>query len=186
MEGLESYLHSQADSVVFFQERMPLRSRLLKDKDFLVSFGYRYILSKDVLEKFHGRAINVHISLLPWNRGADPNLWSFLEDTPKGVSIHYLTDKLDCGDIICQQEVKFSLDETLKSTYQQLIETAQKLFIRHWPEIKTCGTSGLKQSGPGSYHRKRDADPYRYLLGSGWDTPVRELIGRALNKKVAA
>ena len=58
--------------------------------DFLISFGYRLIISKEILDYFKEKAINLHVSYLPWNKGADPNLWSILENTPKGVTIHQL------------------------------------------------------------------------------------------------
>ena len=64
--------------------------------DWIVSYGYRYIITQDILDAVRGQAINLHISLLPWNRGADPNLWSFLDDTPKGITIHYI-DSGSCG-----------------------------------------------------------------------------------------
>ena len=37
---------------------------------FLVSYGYRHILRKNVLDLFPDRAVNLHIAYLPWNRGA--------------------------------------------------------------------------------------------------------------------
>ena len=60
----------------------------LKDIDLVISFGYRKILNKSLLKKLVRPAINLHISYLPYNRGAHPNFWSFIDNTPKGVSIH--------------------------------------------------------------------------------------------------
>jgi methionyl-tRNA formyltransferase len=37
------------------------------------------------------------------------------------------------------------------------------------------------QIGPGSFHRMRDKEPFIHLLKNGWDTPVRDLIGKAKN-----
>ncbi|HUX61123.1 MAG TPA: formyltransferase family protein, partial [Ignavibacteriaceae bacterium] len=82
------YLASYGDEVT--QTMEPMTDEILQDKDFIVSYGYRNIIGKPVLDKFQGRAINLHISYLPWNRGADPNLWSFFDNTPKGVTIHFL------------------------------------------------------------------------------------------------
>ena len=39
--------------------------------DFVVSYGYRHIVPADVIDKMAGRIINLHISYLPWNRGAN-------------------------------------------------------------------------------------------------------------------
>ena len=104
-EEAKRYLDSKNDEVFFTQDPVGPDSVVLQKSDFIVSFGYRHILPLGVLQCYLKRAINIHISYLPWNRGADPNLWSFLEDTPKGVSIHYLTEKIDAGDILCQEEI---------------------------------------------------------------------------------
>ena len=65
--------------------------------DFIVSYGYRHILSKNILDLLPNKIINLHISYLPYNRGADPNFWSFMGHCcqynsrlwPKILSINY-------------------------------------------------------------------------------------------------
>src|SRR4051812_50035303 len=52
-----------------------------------VSHGYRRILRRDALDVLPDRIVNLHIALLPYNRGADPTLWSVLEGTPAGGEI---------------------------------------------------------------------------------------------------
>ncbi len=180
---LKDYLCSYGDKVFYSDEPCMAETPWLKDKDYLISFGYSHILPRGVLQHFPQRAINIHISYLPWNRGADPNLWSFLEDTPKGVSIHYLTDQLDRGEILYQKETHFGCKDTLRSSYDLLIRTAEELFQCHWQTIREGSVLGRAQAPGGSFHRKKDADVYRHLLRCGWDTPVAELIGQALNRK---
>ncbi|MGM0601054.1 MAG: formyltransferase family protein [Candidatus Rifleibacteriota bacterium] len=144
--------------------------------DFLISYGYRHIIKKDVLDKFPSRAINLHISYLPWNRGADPNFWSFIENTPKGVTIHYLDEGIDTGDIIVQKEVCFNSEvETLASTYQKLHQEIQDLFKQNWPYIKSGKCKRVKQPDGGTVHRKKDREKLEFLLENGWDTPVKLL-----------
>lgn len=72
---------------------------------FVVSFNYRYLIPEEVLKLLPGKVINLHTSLLPYNRGSAPNFFSFLEDTPKGVTIHRVDSGLDTGDILCQKEL---------------------------------------------------------------------------------
>ena len=60
----------------------------IKNIDLVITFNYRYLLKKKIIEKLERPAINLHISYLPFNRGSHPNFWSFIEKTPKGVSIH--------------------------------------------------------------------------------------------------
>ena len=181
---LEQYMHLQGDEAVFVEDAIIPGSKLLKDVDILVSFGYKYLLPSQILHQFPKRAINLHISFLPWNRGADPNLWSFLEDTPKGASIHCLSQRLDAGDILSQEEVNFGAMETLASSYETLMWTVMKLFERDWPEIKKGLKKSIVQPEGGTFHKKKDAEVYRHLLRKGWETPVSELIGKALRKKV--
>ena len=89
--------------------------------DFVVSYRYKHVIRKKVIRYLPQKIINLHISLLPWNKGADPNLWSLLEDTPKGVSIHYIDDGIDTGDIIYQKELIFDEEnDTLASSYTKL------------------------------------------------------------------
>ena len=101
--------------------------------NFIVSYGYQYILGKDILDLLPDRAINLHVSYLPFNRGADSNFWSFVENTPKGVTIHYLDEGIDTGDVIVQERVEFDTkQETLATSYEKLQLTIQDLFKKNW------------------------------------------------------
>ena len=149
--------------------------------DFIVSYRYRHIIEKQIIDYVKCKAINLHISLLPWNRGADPNLWSFLEDTPKGVTIHYIDEGIDTGDIIVQEECSFDIQgDTLKSTYEKLNKKIQSLFERWWLRILQGKAPGISQEGEGTYHKVADKEKYLHLLSEkGYDTPVNVLIGKA-------
>jgi methionyl-tRNA formyltransferase len=176
---LVHFLQSCNDKVTNIEEKLLLDSDFIQDIEFIISYGYRHILKKELLDKFSAKAINVHISLLPWNRGADPNLWSFLEDTPKGVTIHYLDSGIDTGKILVQQEVNFSSEETLRTSYEKLSIIAESLLKESWVDIREGKIQPRVQPPGGSYHRLRDRKPYEHLLTQGWDTPVRDLIGKA-------
>lgn len=140
---------------------------------FLVSYGYRHVIGETTHTLFPNRAINLHISYLPWNRGADPNLWSFIEDTPKGVTIHHLDRGLDTGDIIAQEELAFDIDEdTLATSYEKLHGAIQNLFKQYWPAIKNGTAPRHKQVGRGSSHRSKDKEALSHLLTDGWNTKI--------------
>lgn len=176
---LNSYLKSYGEEVVSYQDCIDTDSEILTGVEFIISYGYQMIINEHVIELFSGRVINLHISLLPWNRGRDPNLWSFLEDTPKGVSIHRIDRGVDTGDILGQREVVFDIDETLRSSYAKLSTTIEQLFIEIWPKVREGKRETMSQEEGGSYHRGKDKQTYVHLLHSGWDTPVSELIGKA-------
>ena len=139
--------------------------------NFIVSYGYRHILGKDILDLLPDRAINLHISYLPFNRGGDPNFWSFVEDTPKGVTIHYLDEGVDTGDVIVQEKVEFDTKkETLATSYEKLQLTIQDLFKQNWQDIKTIKCKRQKQVGKGTSHKVKDKRRLNHLLEDGWDT----------------
>ncbi len=150
--------------------------------DYVVSYRYRHIIKQDLLDFLSGKIINLHISLLPWNKGADPNLWSFLENTPKGVTIHFIDKGIDTGDIIAQKELFFDPEvETLGSTYEKLNSEIVRLFKDVWPRIRAGQAAGIKQLPGGALHMSKDKERFGYLLEKqGWNTPVKELIGKAL------
>ena len=144
---------------------------------FLVSYGYRYIIKKDILDKLCNSAINLHISFLPWNRGADPNFWSFIEGTPKGVTIHHLDEGVDTGDIIVQKEIEFDSDnnDTLATSYDKLQQEIQQLFMLNWVDIKDGNIPRKRQVGKGSLHKAKDKESISHILTDGWNTPISVL-----------
>lgn len=143
--------------------------------DFAVSYGYRHLIRKPIIDLFPGRIINLHISYLPWNRGADPNLWSVIEGTPKGVTIHHVDCGLDTGDIIVQREVLFDLEnDTLASSYQKLQMEILQLFQENWSEIKLGNLQRTKQDREaGTSHKLKDRPK---LPETGWETKLKDLI----------
>ena len=163
---------------------LPIDVPFLKESqiDFVVSFGYRHIIKYDVLNYLRDRIINMHISYLPWNRGADPNLWSFLEDTPKGVTIHFMDEGIDTGDIIAQKELFFDCDHaTLATTYAQLQAEMISLFRETWPLIDIRGGAiHRRQPAKGTCHRLSDKRYFMRLLARGWETPVSDIIGKGV------
>jgi methionyl-tRNA formyltransferase len=150
--------------------------------EFIICYGHRHLVREPILSRFQDRIINLHISMLPWNRGADPNFWSWYDDTPKGVSIHHVDWGLDTGDLIAQEAVDFSdyPDETLFTSYHRLRCAVEILFRNKWNDIRTGNTSRIKQTHEGSYHRAADKMAIWPLLKLGYDTAVREVtaLGR--------
>ena len=79
---LTPIIENQGFNVIEYAD--PVDTKYLKEHsiEYAVSYRYRHIIRKAVIEYLNGNIINLHVSFLPWNRGADPNLWSFLENTP--------------------------------------------------------------------------------------------------------
>lgn len=173
--SLRTYLESFGDRVWQSKDAIDRDYVVRQGTDILVSYGYRHIIGGDVLDRLDGRAVNLHVSYLPWNRGVHPNLWSFIEDTPKGVTIHFIDSGIDTGDIVAQREVSFTGFGTLATSYEHLREEVEALFREVWPAIRDGTAHHRKQQGPGSYHGKKDLDRVAQLLTDGWNTPLASL-----------
>lgn len=99
--------------------------------DLIISFGYRHIINKKIIENCKRPIINLHISYLPYNRGSHPNFWSFINNTPKGISIHEVSDGIDTGNVIFRKKIKFKDNiDNFRITHKILIEEIEKLFIK--------------------------------------------------------
>lgn len=144
---------------------------LMPPVEFIVSYGYRHMIREPVLSAFKGRIINLHISYLPWNRGADPNFWSWVEGTPKGVTIHEIDAGLDTGGLIAQREVSFQNGDTLSSSYEKLNAEIVKLFSENWPLIRS-GYETHPYSCAGSFHFAKERKKIWGNYPLGWETPV--------------
>ena len=169
----------EEDTVSATSQRVATPDVIAWAPDFIVSYGYKYILKAPLLEHYPDRVINLHISYLPWNRGYHPNFWSFLDNTPRGVSIHFIDEGIDTGDLLAQKEVTFGPEEdTLEKTYGRLRVEMENLFRESWPAIRSQAIAPTKQDeSVGSFHYKRDLEKYWPLLEKGWATPIHQIEG---------
>ena len=158
---VEWLANSQGYEVLLVHERIDLRFIEIHNPFFVISYNYRFIISEDIIKKMGNRIINLHISYLPWNRGSSPNFWSFIENTPKGVTIHRLEKGLDTGQIIAQKELFFDEEkETLSSTYSILNAEIIELLKNTWDDIKTGDYAMKPQTQTGSYHTISDLNNF--------------------------
>ncbi len=174
--SIVSFLRDQGESVVVYEEKIDADFVASGSFEFIVSFGYRHIIKKDIIDLFSLKIINLHISYLPWNRGADPNFWSFVENTPKGVTIHLVDEGLDSGAILFQKEVQMSSEDTLRTSYEKLVSEICAMFSAKWPLIKSGQCQPRPQVMGGSFHRTQDRKSLEFLLEpKQFDTPVGNL-----------
>ncbi len=182
-ENIAQAIASTGDMVRHHERPLAGDDPLLNGAEYLVSYGFQNILRADVLSRLPGRCINLHISLLPWNRGRDPNLWSVLDNTPKGVTIHLIDEGVDTGDILLQQAVDMQPGDTLRTSYNRLAHSVEALFIEHWPRLRAGDVVPYKQPPGGTVHRTRDRKAVEHLLHTGWDTPIVDLTGYTKTKQ---
>lgn len=162
---LYDWLVSQGEEITCSGENITAEDVIAQQIEFIISYNYRFLIEQSVISLLPHRIINLHISYLPWNRGASPNLWAFLEDTPCGVTIHEVDQGLDTGDILIQHKLTFACHgETLKSAYEKSHLAIQGLFRTYWDQIRHGKIRPKKQEGTGSCHSTKDMIPYLPLF----------------------
>lgn len=152
---LINFLTNQGYKTHHTQEKID--TSFVQEFDWIISFGYRHIITKNQLEAINYKAINLHISYLPYNRGSHPNFWSFMDNTPKGVTIHQIDEGLDTGGIYIQQKVDINPQHhTFSSSYQLLLESLENLFILNYKKIFDGELKPIPQTGNSTYHKSSD------------------------------
>lgn len=122
--------------------------------DIGLSVYFGYILKPEVLSLFPLEVLNLHPSYLPYNRGAHPNVWSIVEETPAGVTLHYVDAGIDTGDIVAQREVPVAPSDTGGSLYRKLERAGLELLQEAWPHIKAGRVRRQPQPRDrGTFHR---------------------------------
>ncbi len=126
--------------------------------DLGVSLLFNFILRKTLLDVFPAGVINLHPGYLPFNRGQYPNVWSLVDRTPAGVTLHYIDEGVDTGDIIAQQRVDVDPADTGETLYRKLERASVELFKETWPLIRSGSPPRRPQTGAGTSHRTADVD----------------------------
>ena len=118
--------------------------------DIIISSYWGYIIKPEIIRLAPKGCINLHPSFLPFNRGKNPNVWSIIEDTRAGATIHYIDERVDTGDIIAQQEVNVEPVDTALTVFEKSIQALIHLFKETWPKIKKGVHLRVKQDHSGA------------------------------------
>jgi methionyl-tRNA formyltransferase len=102
--------------------------------------------------------LNFHPSLLPHNRGKHYNFWTLVEETPFGVTIHWITKGIDDGDIAFQRPIEKSWEDTGESLYTRAQAEMTALFRDSFDRIWEGDIPRIAQPGGGTFHRANELD----------------------------
>lgn len=108
-----------------------------KEPDLIVSIGFDQIIKKSVLEIPKIGCINVHPGLLPYYRGVMPAFWALKTGVKRfGVSIHWMDEGIDTGDIIVKRSFKIRKNDTVQSLIEKASLISGKLLIRSLHKVR--------------------------------------------------
>ena len=105
-----------------------LKKRKIK---FLCLAGFMKLLSKYFIKNFRYKIINIHPSLLPKFKGLDTHR-RVLENKEKytGCTVHYVSSKLDSGNIILQKKILIRKNETVNTLKKRVLKQEHKLYSK--------------------------------------------------------
>lgn len=104
--------------------------------DWIVLAGFMRILGSDFVERWKGRIINIHPSLLPLYPGLDTHARAIeAGDKEAGASVHLVTPELDAGPVLAQVRVPILTDDTPLTLAQRVITHEHALYVN---AIKHC------------------------------------------------
>ena len=93
----------------------------------------------------HG-TFNLHASLLPDYRGAAPINWAIINgETETGTTTFFLDEKIDTGEVILQNKIDISPDETVGELHDKLMHTGSDLVIETVQKIESGSVTTTKQ-----------------------------------------
>lgn len=114
--------------------------------DLIVTAAYGQILPKELLEAPPFGCVNVHASLLPKYRGGAPIHQAIIDgEKYSGVTIMYMVEKLDAGDMISQVKVEIEEEDHVGSMHDKLSEAGAKLLIETLPALLKGEITPVKQ-----------------------------------------
>lgn len=130
--------------------------------DLVVTAAFGQILPKELLETPSLGCINVHASLLPELRGGAPIHYSIIQGKEKtGITIMYMVEKLDAGDIITQVEVPIEERDHVGSLHDKLSVAGAKLLLETLPTIingTSTRTVQVEEQVTFAYNIKREQE----------------------------
>ncbi|WP_419147860.1 phosphoribosylglycinamide formyltransferase [Pseudoalteromonas 'SMAR'] len=97
--------------------------------DLVVLAGFMRILTPSLVQKFKGKMLNIHPSLLPKYQGLNTHQRAIdANDAEHGVSVHFVTEELDGGPVVCQARVPILPDDTAESLAKRVHMQEHKLY----------------------------------------------------------
>jgi phosphoribosylglycinamide formyltransferase-1 len=101
------------------------------DFDYIILAGFMRILSDEFVKKYPKRIINIHPADTRKHQGLGAYEWAFENNLPKTmITVHYVDQGVDTGEIIAQKEVDLSETKTLKEVEQRGLAVEHEFYSK--------------------------------------------------------
>ena len=139
---------------------------LEKEKpDLVFLLWWPYIIKKEILDLASVGFVNMHPSMLPHCRGKDPYFWSIVKNAPFGLTIHFVDEGIDTGDILFQKQILYGALDTEQSLWKKATDLAPQFLADKFDDIVNGNYTRTKQDlSEGSFHFKREKEEWMKLV----------------------
>lgn len=156
--GIPVLVYDSAEQIVAFLDKSKLRI------DLGILAWWPKIIKKPLLGKPVDGFINTHPSLLPYNRGKHYNFWTLVEQVPFGVTLHFVDEGIDSGDIIAQKVIPYNWEDNGFSLYQKAQIAMVNLFRDVYPKIRIIDITPTKQDSlKASFHMAKEIEQASFI-----------------------
>ena len=114
--------------------------------DVIITCAYGQIVSKEILDIPKYGCINIHASLLPKYRGGAPIHYALINgEEETGVTLMYMDEGMDTGDMLVRNSVKIEEDDNIETLSNKLSVLGSKMIIKYLEDIIKGNIKRIKQ-----------------------------------------
>ena len=117
-----------------------------------------YILKGRILSIPKMGWLNFHPSFLPFNKGKHPNFWCLVDETQSGVSLQFIDEGIDTGDVLARKKILMNWEDTGKTIYEKSRLAIIDLFQEQFQIIKQNPNRVKQNPKEGSTHKSSEID----------------------------
>ncbi|MFC1974502.1 methionyl-tRNA formyltransferase [Chloroflexota bacterium] len=132
--------------------------------DIIISVAAPQIFRKELINLTR-YTINIHAALLPEHKGMMPSFWVLAEGEEKtGITVHYVNEYIDKGEIILQKTIDITPQDTLHSLQSRVAKIGAVALLGALTKIEKGDVTGVNPRGAGSYNTfptREDAKMFR-------------------------
>lgn len=119
---------------------------LAYEPDLIITSAYGQIIPKELLEYPKYKCINTHGSLLPSYRGGAPIQRAIINgDKQTGITIMYMNEKMDEGDVLYQKAIDIDIHDTASDMFNKLSVLALSMLREFLPDLFAGKVNPVKQ-----------------------------------------
>jgi len=148
------------ETMRWIQERQP---------DLILSVYLNQWIGDDLIALAEKGCLNIHPALLPRNRGLFPYFWVLANREPAtGVSVHFVEKKFDTGDIVAQEKIEVTPEDTIQSLSYKSAQVGGPLLVAAVDDIAAGMVNRIPQDHTeASYHSWPTSKAYRRFKRAG-------------------